>query len=146
MLPLSVSTAELCLSKGDYKMKYAEDYIKQLDERYKSTANDGLWETWVTLYEAFDPEIDDLIYAVIIKQTFDDGVDTYDKGKDGEIFNTLAEAQEYFNSKTKGMYRSSEEEFLAAFKSLKPKQNTAEDSETAWVNLLWSDQEDKDVQ
>jgi hypothetical protein len=127
-------------------MKYAKDYIKQLDERYKSTADNGLWETWITLYEAFDPGIDDLIYAVIIRQTFDDGVDTYDKCKDGEIFNTLAEAQEYFSSKTEGMYRSPEEEFLAAFKSLKPKSNTAEDSETAWANLLCSDQEDKDVQ
>lgn len=145
MLLLSVDIAVLCLSKGDYKMKYAKYYIKQLDERYKSTADNGLWETWVTLYEAFEPDIDGLIYAVIIKQTFDDGVETYDKGKDGEIFNTLAEAQEYFSSRTEGMYRSPEEEFLAAFKSLKPKQNTAEDSETAWANLLCSDQEDKNV-
>ena len=118
-------------------MKYAKDYIKPLDKRYKSTAEDGLWETWVTLYEAFDPDIDDLIYAVIIKQTFDDGVDTYDKGHTGEVFDTLEAAQEYFQAKTVGMYKSPEEEFLAAFNCLKPKQKTAESSEAEYaVNLL----------
>lgn len=117
-------------------MKYAKDYIKQLDERYKSTAEDGLWETWVTLYEAFDPDIDDLVYAVLIKQTFNDGVDTYDKGHKGEVFDILEAAQKYFNAKTVGMYKSPEEEFLAAFKCLKPKQKAAESSEIEYVDLF----------
>jgi hypothetical protein len=117
-------------------MKYAKDYIKPLDERYKSTADNGLWETWVTLYEAFDPDIDDLVYAVLIKQTFDDGVDTYDKGHKGEIFITLETAQEYFNAKTVGMYKSPEEEFLAAFNCLKPKQKTTENAKVEYVDLF----------
>jgi hypothetical protein len=117
-------------------MKYAKDYIKQLDERYKSTADNGLWETWVTLYEAFDPDIDDLIYAVLIKQTFDDGVETYDKGHKGEVFDNLKAAQEYFDAKTVGMYKSPEEELLAAFNCLKPKQKTTEPAEIEYVNLF----------
>lgn len=125
-------------------MKYTKGYIKQLDERYKSTFNDGLWETWVTLCEAFDPDIDDLIYAVLINQTFDDRVDTYDKGYKEKVFDTLEAAQEYFNVKTVGMFRSPEEEFLAAFKRHEPKQDITE-AEAAWVNLLCSDQENEDV-
>jgi hypothetical protein len=117
-------------------MKYTKDYIKMLDERYKSTADNGLWETWVTLYEAFDPDIDDLVYAVLIKQTFDDGVDTHDKGHKGEIFTTLETAQEYFKAKTVGMYKSPEEEFLAAFNCLKPKQKTTESFKAEYVDLF----------
>lgn len=117
-------------------MQYPKDYIKQLDERYKSTADNGLWETWVTLYEAFDPDIDDLIYAVLVKQTFDDGVDTYDKSHKGEVFDTLEAAQEYFDAKTVGMYRSPEEEFLAAFSCLKPKQKAIENTQTGYVDLF----------
>ena len=103
-------------------MKYEKDYIKQLDERYKSTVDDGLWETWVSMYEVFDPDSDSLVYAVLATRTFKDGVETYDKGREGKIFTTLEAAQEYFKAKTIGMYKSPEEELLVMLNCLKPKE------------------------
>ena len=108
--------------------------IKILDERYKSTADNGLRETAVSLVEAFDPDLKKPVYGVLIKRTFNDGVEVHRDPPAGEIFQTLEAAQEYFTKNTAGMYRSPEEEFLAALNCLKPKQ--PELPKTNYVDLF----------
>ena len=103
-------------------MKLTDDTLKKLDERYESIADDGLWETRASLYEVTDPETSEVAYAVLIMKTFYDGVETYDKGHKGEVFDNLEAALEYFNTKTTGMYKSPEDEFLTRFGALLPKQ------------------------
>lgn len=117
-------------------MKRTKYKINKLDERYKSTADNGLWETWVSLYEVTDPKTLETTYGVLINTTFDDGVETYDNEPEGEVFADLESAREYFNTKTVGMYRSPEEEFLAAFNCLKPKQKATENIQTGYVDLF----------
>lgn len=101
--------------------KYKKDYIKVLDTRYKSKADDGLHETNLSLVEAFDLDLNDLVYAVLIEHTFNDGINIYDQGHDGKIFASLEEAKNYFNKKAKGMYLSKEDELLHLLKIISPK-------------------------
>lgn len=114
-------------------MKHKKDHLKLLDERYKSSVDNGIWETRVKLFEAFDPESESMVYPVLITHTFDDGVEEYEPKYGGEIFTSLDEARAYFNKETVGMYKNEADEFLSLFDCLKPKEQQID---AAWADLF----------